>query len=395
MVASLGMRKGFTSCVFFSVILVDLAMISPAAAQQAETALITPAMLSAIAAAITAAVAVVTVYLTWRKPRGEKALEEFKGEQHKRQSQEDADTARKSEIRKRLYIECEPLFFRLVEASDAALQQCAKLAKPETCLRLRPVNVNEDRGGPWMLNCSSETIATTYAIFLPLALFSLIRRTLTETDFSLDEKVALRYVLARELYGAFQNGKALADCSPALPYDPLIDDWRLLRMKNPQQYWWQDLTQLRLDRAIEVFVIREERGDRLLTFGEFEDLYRTVYAGGDRHKQKMLGVAANALYGFTPFGRPVFWRVLMAKVHLYHALTRRVTNGALASLKSESEVRKFLELDDYRPYEWSRHDWSAHAPSAAAADDAGRVALDYLVPRIHQAVRSRLGSSTP
>src|SRR5215207_8060146 len=50
----------------------------------------------------------------------------------------------------------------------------------------------------------------------------------------------------------------------------------------PARFWWQGVTQGRLERATHLLITGEGKAKRLLTFGEFEDLYRSVYEGADK-----------------------------------------------------------------------------------------------------------------
>jgi hypothetical protein len=142
---------------------------------------------------------------------------------------------------------------------------------------------------------------------------------------------------------------------------------------------------------------------RLLTFGEFEDLYLKTYESdeSDTNRQKILGVAANPLYGFTPFDRPVFWRLIMAQAYLHHALSRPVPSKPLRMLESREQLREYLnELDSSR-FNWTELEENSLARSgetlplrecfmsrwACGADqhrvgDAQQIALEFLVKHL-------------
>jgi hypothetical protein len=328
-------------------------------------------------------VAIITALFTRRNQRD---LERFKAEQQGLLTEKSALISYKFEARKRLYTECEPIFFQLAEAADVALRQCRRIVTPTGCKELIPSRANVDSAsGSWMLNCSSELIATFYAVFAPLALFHLLREKLTTVDLSLDHGVWFRYRLARELYESIQDDQSLADCTPALPYDPVVPGWRKKRLELPRRYWWQGLTRGRLDRAVQKLIVPDANTRRVVTFGEFEDLYRSIYRGDDPNEQKILGIAANAMYGFTPFDRPVFWRLIMVHVHLHNALCRPIPVDTEKLARSPSDLRSYLRLDDYTPYDWTAHTWKerwAACPEAKDRDDAPSVALEYLVSRL-------------
>jgi hypothetical protein len=336
-----------------------------------------PALIAAFASLTATAV---TAYFTWRNHQKQKELELFKTRQQGLLAQQNALTSYEFDARKRLYTACEPVFFQLAEAAEASIRQLRNICSPKFCEQLKPKKENlRSESSAWMLQNSSELIATLYALFAPIALFCILRERLTSVDFSLDDKVWFRYRLARELYESIQDDYGLATCEPTLPYDPRIPDWRTLRLENPRQYWWQGLTRGRLDRAVRTITASEGGSARVLTFGEFEDLYETTYKGEDVKAQKIIGVAANALYGFTPCDRPIFWRLLMVKLHLYNALRKPPPENVRGLLADESSLRRFLMFDNYKPYDWREAGWPA---GTAAFDDAPKIALDYLTKRL-------------
>jgi hypothetical protein len=333
--------------------------------------------------------AVVTIYLASQNQRRAKeiervkldvqrALETFKAEQQLFASQQNALQSYHYDAKKRLYAECEPLFFHLSEAAEFAFQKCRDLTKPSVCFALRPERYNTGAGdGSWMLNRSSELISALYALFTPVAIWRLLKDRLTNVDCSVDKGVYFRYQLARQLYSTFHHDDILASLSPVLQYDPRVSDWRTKRLEFPEKHWWQGLTRGRLDRVIEIFITGDNMAKRLLTFGEFEDVYLTTYESCDRSRQKILGVAANPLYGFTPFERPVFWRSLMVQAHLHHALSESIPNEPEHILKSRDELRKYLTLKNYSTFDW-RHGWK----DPHDFDDAGTVALEFLTDQL-------------
>jgi hypothetical protein len=345
-----------------------------------------------IAAAASLLAAVISAILTVRSQRlqrdiehlrftMQKQLDEYKAEQQKALAETNALTSYRFEARKRLYTECEPIFFQLIEAADFALRKSRDLANPRTWEQLRAEKTNLERGSTdWMLNKSSDLIVTFYALYAPLALYLILRSKLTSIDCTVDQSILFRFRLARQLYGTFLDDVVLASYSPALEYDPLVSGWRQKRLENPSVYWWQGLTPGRLDRAVRKFIVREDSTPRIITFGEFEDLYLETYETGDPEYKKILGVAANALYNFTPYDRPVFWRIIMVQVHLHNALCRPVPNNIADIMKSSSSLRKYLLLKDYHEYNW--YHIAPRNASSQNTDDANAVAIKYLVDRL-------------
>ena len=345
-----------------------------------------------IAAAASLIAVIISAVLTLRSQRlqrdiehmrfaMQKQLDEYKAEQQQALAETNALTAYRFDARKRLYTECEPIFFHLIEAADFALRKSRDLVNPRTWEQLRAEKRNVERGSSdRMLNKSSDLIATFYALYAPLALYLLLRGKLTSIDCSVDQSVLFRFRLARQLYDTWLDDVVLANSSPSLQYDPMVPGWRQKRLENPSVYWWQGLTPGRLDRAVRQFIVREESTPRIMTFGEFEDLYLKTYETGDREQRKILGVAANALYSFTPYDRPVFWRIIMAQVHLHNALRRPVPANVANVMESRSSLMQYLRLENYHDYCW--HDAIPICAANQHPDDASTVSLDYLADRL-------------
>ncbi len=286
-----------------------------------------------------------------------------------------ANNARRAyeyDARERPYTECEPIFFQLVEAADLALRACHNLSNPKMWKELRIEKQNLDAQGPWMLNKSSELIGILYALYAPLALYLMLRGKLTTTDCTVDREIWFRFLLARELYLAFQCDSSLSACHPSLEYNPVVSGWRQKRLERPAVHWWQGLSPGRLDRAVRLFLVQENQTQRLATFGEFEDVYIATYEGDERSRQKLLGIAANPLYGFSPSDRPIFLRLIMVQVHLHEALRRAAPGDPKSLLTDRARLKEYLRLKD----------WSAAWPINAATGDPQQVALEYLSHRL-------------
>jgi len=334
-----------------------------------------------IAAFASVIVAALSALFAWRGQRALQGQQEklalLTDELERRRSRSEALTEYQFEARKRLYAQCEPLFFQLADASDHALRKCRDLAMPEVWKELESIRKNLDATkGPWMLCDSSELIAIAYALFVPLVVFCQLRERMTQFDFSLDHGVWFRYLLGRQLYETFQDDFVLAAMEPQLAYNPLARTWRQKRLKEPAIYWWQGITRGRLERALNCFIVDGSPAGtrRVANFGEFEDFYRHAFRGNDTRLQQTVGVACNPLYNFTPFTRPVFWRVIMAQVHLHNALFRPTPANIPELAKNRAKLKDFLRLENYHDFELPN--------GCGHRDDAIELALEYLAQRL-------------
>jgi hypothetical protein len=350
-----------------------------------------PTILTALVAAVAAiVVALINTVVALRGQRALRIQQEeiatLTDKFQRRRSRSEAWMEYQFEARRRLYDQCEPLFFQLADASDYALRKCHDLAKPHVWKELEPRRENLDAQGHWMLCDSTELIATAHALFTPIVVFCLLRERMTQVDFSLDRGVWFRYLLARQLYETFQDDFVLAAIEPRLKYDPLTSDWRKKRLENPAIYWWQGISRGRLERAVHHLTVEGSTigTRRVINFGEFEDFYRKVFRSDDLIAQKTLGIACNPLYHFTLPTRPVFWRIFIAQIHLHCAL-RRPPPSDIASLAADAaRMKKFLRLENYREFDWlgcDSHTGSFFEP-----------VLDYLAVRLAAPLKRAAGT---
>jgi hypothetical protein len=336
--------------------------------------------------------------------RQETELAKLKAELEEQRSSREAYRAYKFDALKRLYDECEPLLFQLIEHSSYTLKKCRDFGYPRTWHELAAKRQNTDpECGYWMLTDSSEAIASLYELLAPVAVFRLLREKITVVDLSLDSRVWIQYLLARQLYDTFHDDAALAAIPPLHPYDPLTEDWRRKRLNEPAIYWWQGMSRGRLDSAIDILIKIDEvtRRRQLVTFGEFESLYKQLYNSENREHQKVIGIAANAIYGFQPNERPIFWRLLLTQAHLHRALQRTNQMAPLKVIGQEklaglgSEIRELVKLESYADF-----DWPSRAPDIKppeTLDETINASLTYLEQQLFpylssEPVRKRLES---
>jgi hypothetical protein len=338
-----------------------------------------PASMIPVVAAIIAALAailgiIVNAILTLKNRTIQRELEEFKTEMQAISANRTALLGYQYEARKRLYAECEPLFFQMSESSQEALEAIARLSRENIWTKLLPTLQNtEDAGKPWMINKSSDLISIMYSFYRPLVIYCLLREKMTIVDYSLDSAVSYRYDLARILFTSLYDDEEIAKIEPIIPYYPIVDNWRKKRIENPAMHWWQGVTRGRLDRILQMLIVADENGKRPITFGEFEDLYLHTLESGSSENQKTLGVAANALYGFTPDSRPVFWRILMIQAHVHLALSRPVPSDIENIRMCEKRIKDIIKLESNKIF---------NIEPVSAVEKAEPIAQNYLINRL-------------
>ena len=271
------------------------------------------------------------------------------------------------EARKRLYHECEPLVFELLEFSENAGDRIRGLARTAR---------QGDLPG-WLSDSGYYMASTMYYLLAPVAVYKLMRRRLTVVDMTLDRNIATHYQLAKRLAWSFVADFAFASglsSGGELGYDPNNAAWQTLRSTNEAEYWRQGLPYGRLDNAIESLIVRDHGPDcnlRIRSFGGFESELHTAGSEVDQTFAPVRDVFTN----FHPATRPVLWRMLIAQAHIYASIVRfhREDNGGrnLAVTPISAEHRE--------PFCWKT------APSDAERqkmDDPFLVAEAYLSKKV-------------
>lgn len=299
-----------------------------------------------IAALIAALVSLLSLFvngwLSWQVSKRQDEVERLKADLEAQNLHTEADLSYQFEARKNLYRVCEPLFFQIQEAAADAVKVIESLLDEKGQDRLvtkREKDVEED---VWMLTNSSALVYTLYALYKPLALFRILRGKINSVDLSLDEKVLFRYHLGKELYETLVSDAEIALLKPDLDYDPLAEDWREKRVKNPAKYWWQGISPGRLDNVLAMMI----EDDRVIDFGTFEGLHRAAFDGRDIRLNKLFGVAGNLLYGFNPKDRPVGWRVLLILLHLNYVLSQPASTAITRQSQKQGELPSLFKLPD-------------------------------------------------
>jgi hypothetical protein len=266
------------------------------------------------------------------------ALEELHAERNARRDYE-------YEARKKLYAECEPLLFQFVELGERAIWRIKDFAifGREHRLAGEPDSLFDDE---------YYRVATTYRIFSPFVVFSLMQRVLTLVDLSLDARIKAYYELGRVLVGSFNDDYALAATVPSLPeYDQTADDDR-------QVIVYGDLT----TAAEGLIVERAGEKPRCMTFGEF-----AAYSAS-RKKHESLDAVSAFITSIDPRKTPVAWRMLIVQYSVHRAFHR-------LSLVSSEAVQGKMSFDfvDEIPMD-ARADFDWRDSPDEATDEAVLVA---------------------
>jgi hypothetical protein len=296
------------------------------------------ALIPALAALLLALVS----YLSTRA--NQRDIERLRADLNEKQAERNALRDYEYEARKRLYHECAPLIFQLLEQAEGVINRVGNLARTASQGNLEP-------GRTW-LSRNYYRLSTYYRFLAPLATLKLLQARLTTVDLSLDSHLYCQYLLARQIYYSFADDFDLARASvPPLEYDPHSEQAESKRSTSPAVYEQQGVPIGILDNAVHALLIKEPEGAwRVMSFAEFEkewnDQLSSVHQAFNR--------ISYLFTDFHPRLRPVLWRLLIVQASLYRVLSRLRSNqpfdSALATLIQFPPAER-LKLDWRRPGE--------------------------------------------
>ena len=265
---------------------------------------------------------------------------------------EDARTSYEYASKKRLYEECEPILFQLVEMSDNALHRIMGLAREARKGRLEP-NVGN------MSNIDSYYLKTTvYRLIAPMAAFRLIQGQLTMVDLSLDPCINMQYEIAKAIYHTFSADYNIFDLAKKgdLYYEPQLKGKEYtevqkqhLRQENPAKYKRQAIFVGVLEKLVDDLIIYDKqiKKNRIIRYGEFEQAYFSKQTSVWKSKHELVAII-RLLLNFQPKTHPIFWRIMIIQSILYIALK----NIRLHELPPYIRSFKFITPDEIKVFDW-------------------------------------------
>jgi hypothetical protein len=266
-------------------------------------------------ALIAAAAALIVATITHLSNRNnQKAIEQLRDDYDKTRGERNAKRDYEYEARKRLYQECGPPLFQLVELSESAFYRITNLAAAAKQGNLEP-------GQRSYLYSGYYRISTLYRLLAPSALLKIIQSRLTLIDLSLDRKIWLQYTLTRQSFFAFGDEFLFASLGNSLIYEPFDKEARTKSKSDPAAYWRQGLPLGVIESAIEVLLTTDKEGNkRLMTYAECEAEYNDEKS----RVREQFDAIAFLIHDFHPRTRPVFWRILVTQAVLYYVLSNPI-----------------------------------------------------------------------
>lgn len=235
-----------------------------------------------------------------------------------------------------------------------AVDSIKALLNPKKWKTLAPI---KDMTSPieWMGTNESSFITIFYNLYLPLILFKHISYQLERSFSSFNTTNKIKQLILKLSYNILINEAKIAALRPSIAYSPRVYNWRIQRQKTPHAFWWQGISEEKLEGSIRFFirnVYDETFSPEIYSLTEFKKTYDILYNGRSKDKQP-LGLLANALYGFVPKDRPVYFRVLIGWQYLYQlyiALTKDdisiTNNDELTSMLNSTHINIEENIDE-------------------------------------------------
>ncbi len=277
------------------------------------------------------------------------------------------------EARKRLYAECEPLFFQLNESARGVIGRARRIAEAACDGHLSPGSDH------WLGDDGYFMLSTMHRVIAPLVYVRLLQEALTNVDLTVDSVVASRYRLAQALYESFADDYALAEIDPVIPYDPNDERAAAKLAGDPPKYTRQGLYTGLVDTAVDALIKRHDvPRPRCLTFGEFT----AEYGRASGTVQTAFAPVRTLFREFHPDTRPVLWRIVLAQAYICHEL-RQVQSAKIdpAAGEATQPLPPRAELDPSH-FAWWRPEQAQTGQQQLQANFAAvRVYLDSHLAR--------------
>jgi hypothetical protein len=242
----------------------------------------------------------------------QQAIEQLRDKYAEASAERNAKRDYQYEARKRLYQECGPAIFQLVELCEAAFFRVTGLAQTASEGHLEPGRGSFLRDGYYR-------VSTLYRLLAPSAALKMIQRRLTLVDLSLDQTIWRQYTLARQAFLAFGDEFAFARLGQPLEYKPWDKAGDQKARSNPAVYWRQGLPLGVIESAIEAILVSDREHDmRVMTYAECE----AEYEKQDSRVRTNFDQIDFLIDDFHPRSRPVFWRLLVTQACLYRVLSQ-------------------------------------------------------------------------
>lgn len=257
---------------------------------------------------------------------------------------------------------------------EDAFEAIKTLISSMTWKHLEP-KVDMSIKGEWMGTNSDMLIKIFYDLYLPILTIQNMRYNLRRSLATFTPLSRIKFSILDRLFLNLTNEEQIAFVDPFIDYTPRVKNWRCKRKEYPQRYWWQGISNDRLEESERFFIAtstKELEMPILKTFSEFKKSYNILYRGIPKDKQA-LGLLANAIYGFKPKERPVYFRLLTSWMILYQ-LYKRIDSENFSKLDFEQinsiindfEFPSEINLDEsllYEPIEVTLKSMKSHIQS--------------------------------
>jgi hypothetical protein len=204
----------------------------------------------------------------------------------------------------------------------------------------------------------------------------------------LDWKTRFQFLTLEAVADSFLSDDIIADTEPRIEYTPRVPGWRHKRQQTPHTFWWQGLSEDRIENAIAEFLKDDDGYASIISRIDFQTKYRRIYNSSKSQSQQNIGLAANALYGFCPKDRPVYWRLLVTHAILYQAIIRSQDNS-IGKPKSKEELLEFFRPPPIAefPFVIDHSPFDCFEEFSITLNAASEYIRDLIIPKVYRRIR--------
>jgi hypothetical protein len=317
---------------------------------------VTVAVITASASACVALVGFISSLIALKYGRNSQfQVERLKADLESTTNEQDARRDYEYEARKRLYSQCDPAAFRMLEECDRAYTRIVTLAQI----------ARSEEGSRWITD-EENRLSTLYRVTAPIAAFAVLREQLTLFDLALEPRIHLQYRLGLLMVETFHHDVGLARIGASLQYRPGAEETSDSEAA-PEIYTHQGISYEDLDSVVHALLEETANGLQLISYPKFKQGVASEGSAAYEAGMKM----DYLLRDFTPLSRPVLWRLLLVQAILCQMMGRSTvktgnpTPGSgtlLLTMEDQGEIELQLKMSE--------------------ADTHFAAALEFLSPRV-------------
>jgi len=240
----------------------------------------------------------------------------------------DKKTEYEYDARKRIYLECAPLMFQLINVSENALfkisdivYQSGKLTDKGQPSLIAPGKKFGDEGYNFYKSSSF------YKLFAPIASFKLLNDKLSKEDLDMDPRMMIQFEVGKYIFFSFSGDRAIAKLLGDENYESRVDENPNVR----QGIWGAEI-----EKLCAYFIEHGQKETRLKRYDEFDKDYKKWKLGESVSDlaSSTFEILEKLFYQFNiDRNNMILWRILIDQTRMYISLIKHVEDEMIQQLK--------------------------------------------------------------